>query len=355
MKLSLAMIVKNEARCLARCLQSVRGVVDEIVIVDTGSTDDTVKIARESGAKVVHFQWINDFAAARNFALEHTVGDWILVLDADEWADKKLCAEIQKFIAGSKQIGRLKIVSEFKHNGLTNRSSTFVSRLFPRGAKFAGRIHEQIVSDLSRVSVPGELLHDGYLETQKSDRNIKLLQTEIADDPRNAYLHFQLALEFTSLNRPREAFTSLQRARDHMKPSEPFAPNVVVDFIYASMALNEFEAGLEIIRANETALADFPDFYHVRGLFYMKFVGSNPRQHIGELPKIEKSFLRSLALGETDKYKSVHGSGSFLANYNLGVFYHAFGNDTAARRCLQSSAEQCYAPAATLLQKLKDQ
>jgi tetratricopeptide (TPR) repeat protein len=353
MKLSLAMIVKNESRCLARCLQSIRSIVDEIVIADTGSTDDTVKIANGFGAKVVLYQWNNDFAAARNFAVEQAAGDWILVLDADEWADEKLCAEIRNFVTGPKRIARLKIVSDFKHHGQMQRSSTLVSRLFPRGARFAGRIHEQIVSGLPRVNLSGELRHDGYLETQKSDRNIKMLQSEIAGDPGNAYLHFQLALEFTSLNRPREAFNHLQQARTCLKPSDPFAPNVVVDFIYAAMALTEFEAGLEIIRENETLLADFPDFHHVRGLFYMKFVGSDPARHIGDLPKIEESFLRSLALGETDKYKSVHGSGSFLASYNLGVFYHAFGNDPAARQCLQVSAQQSYAPAAALLQKLK--
>jgi glycosyltransferase involved in cell wall biosynthesis len=355
MKLSLAMIVKNEARCLARCLQSVRAILDEIVVADTGSTDETIKIANEFRAKVVQFQWNNDFAAARNFALEQTTGDWILVLDADEWASEKLCAEIKNFISGQKQIGRLKIVSDFKHNGQTQRSSTFVSRLFPRGAKFSGRIHEQIVSDLPRVNLAGELWHDGYLETKKSDRNIKLLQSEILHDPKNAYLHFQFALEFTSLNRPREAFASLQHAREHLQPSDPFAPNVVVDFIYAAMALNEFEAGLEIIRSNENLLSDFPDFHHARGLFYMKFVGSNPAKNISDLPKIEDSFLRSLALGETDKYKSVHGSGGFLASYNLGVFYHAFGNDAAAQKCLQVSAQQHYAPAAALLQKLRVQ
>jgi glycosyltransferase involved in cell wall biosynthesis len=353
MKLSLAIIAKNEARCLARCLQSVRAIVDEIIVADTGSTDDTVKIAIENGARVTRFNWCNDFAAARNHALAQTTGDWILVLDADEWASKKLCEEIKDFISGTKKIARLKIVSDFKHNGQTQRSSTFVSRLFPRGATFAGRIHEQIVSDLPRVNLAGELWHDGYLETKKSDRNVKMLQAEIAGDPKNAYLHFQLALEFTSLNRPRDAFESLQQARAHMQPTDPFAPNVVVDFIYAALALGEFEAGLAIIHANEAALADFPDFHHVRGLFYMKFVGSNPARHIGDLPKIEESFLRSLALGETEKYKSVHGSGSFLASYNLGVFYHAFGNDAAARQCLQVSAKQNYAPAAALLQRIQ--
>lgn len=353
MKLSLAMIVKNEARCLARCLTSVRGLADEIIITDTGSVDDTVKIANEFGAKISKFQWTGDFAAARNFALAQAAGDWILVLDADETATPELVAEIKNFIAGPPRIGRLKIVSDFRQHGQLQRSSTFVSRLFPRGAKFAGRIHEQIVSDLPRVNLRGELAHDGYLETKKTDRNVKLLSAELARDPRNAYLHFQLALEYTSLGRARDAFTCLQRARANLKQTDPFAPNVVVDFIYAAMELKEFVAAQEIIRASEKWLADFPDFHHVCGLFYLKFVGSNPAQNIAELPKIEQSFLRSLSLGETEKYKSVHGAGSFLASYNLGVFYHAFGNETGAKQFLTTAAGQGYAPAVSLLEKIK--
>jgi glycosyltransferase involved in cell wall biosynthesis len=353
MKLSLAMIAKNEARCLARCLRSVGAIADEIIVTDTGSTDDTVKIANENGAKVSHFDWSNDFAAARNFALAQATGDWILVLDADEWASEILANEIRKFIAVRPQIGRLKIVSDFQHKGQTQRSSTFVSRLFPRGAKFEGRIHEQIASTLPRVNLRGELWHDGYLETKKSERNVKMLSAEIAREPKSAYLHFQLALEFTSLGQPQNAFASLQKARAHMKSADPFAPNVIVDFIYSAMELKQFDAGLGAIRAAENQLADFPDFHHVCGLFYMRLIGSNPAKHVSDVPKIEQSFRRSLALGETDKYKSVHGSGSFLASYNLGVFYHAFGDDARARPCLENSALQGYAPAAALLKKLK--
>jgi len=353
MKLSLAMIVKNEARCLARCLASVRGLADEIILTDTGSTDDTVKIATGFGARVSYFDWIGDFAAARNFALSQTIGDWILVLDADETVSEPLAREIRQFITGRPQVGRLKIVSDFRHHGQTQRSSTFVSRLFPRGATFAGRIHEQIVSDLPRVNLRGDVLHDGYLETQKSDRNVRMLQAEIARDPANAYLHFQLALEYTSLSRPRDAYNSLQTALEHMQTTDPFAPNVIVDFLYAAMELKEFTAGLEVIRATENWLADFPDFHHVCGLFYMRHVGSDPAKNMAELPQIERSFRRSLALGETDKYKSVHGSGSFLASYNLGVFYHAFGDDAGAQRCLEAAARQNYAPASLLLEKIR--
>ena len=84
MKLSLCAIAKNEEAALPKCLSSVKGVVDEIVLLDTGSSDRTVEIALDIGAKVYNFDWCNDFSAARNEALKYVQGDWVLVLDADE-------------------------------------------------------------------------------------------------------------------------------------------------------------------------------------------------------------------------------------------------------------------------------
>ena len=81
---SACLIVKNEARHLARCLDSLQGVADEIILVDTGSKDDTVAIARRYTDKVYAYHWHDDFAAARNYGLQFATGDWILILDADE-------------------------------------------------------------------------------------------------------------------------------------------------------------------------------------------------------------------------------------------------------------------------------
>jgi len=83
--LALVMIVRNEARCIERCLSSARTQVDTMLVLDTGSDDDTVERARGAGARVAHFPWCDDFAAARNAALEEANADWSLVLDADEW------------------------------------------------------------------------------------------------------------------------------------------------------------------------------------------------------------------------------------------------------------------------------
>jgi hypothetical protein len=126
----------------------------------------------------------------------------------------------------------------------------------------------------------------------------------------------------------------------------------VVDLLYAAMAVKQFDAGLETLTRSENNLAGFPDFHLVRGLFYMNLIRHDTAKHLAEVPKVEQSFQRCLALGETDRYKSVHGTGTFLANYNLGLFYHVFGNAAGARHCLESAAQAGYAPATALLAKL---
>ena len=348
------MIVKNEARCLARCLQSVKGITDEMVIADTGSTDDTVKIAGEFGAEgFLHFKWVDDFAAARNFALDQAAGDWILVLDADEWVGGSLAKEITEFTRGKPAVGRLNIMSDFQRNQQMFRSQGFVSRVFPCGAHFEGRIHEQVVSPLPRANLRGELWHDGYLHIlKKGDRNLKLLAAELERDPDNVYFLFQLALEYNSTGRADKAFECLQKAFARVKPGDPSAPNITVDFLYTIIALKKFEAGLGVVEKMEETLGDFPDFFLARGLFFMNLIRSNPAKYVSELPKIEQSFQKCLALGEEERRKSVRGSGTFLANYNLGLFYQVFGNMNAARRCFAAAAAQGYEPADELLKKI---
>ncbi len=351
-KLSLATIVKNEARCLARCLQSAKGVVDEIIIADTGSTDDTVKIAEQFGARIFHFKWTDDFSAARNFVLEQAGGEWLLALDGDEWLSEGLAEEIVRFIQGPRAVGCLKQVNDFQRGQQKFRSQCFVPRVFPRGTHYEGRIHEQVVSPFPRVMLRGDLWHDGYLEiSQRTARNLPLIARELERNPNDVYFLFQMAVEYNSIHQPDQAFDCLQKASSLVKPGHPLAPNITVDLLYTIIELKRLEQGLEVIVRGEKELADFPDFFLVRGLFFMHLVRSNPARYIGELPKIEQSYRRCLALGEDERRRSVRGSGSFLASYNLGVFYQAFGNAAAARSCLEASAAQSYEPAAALLRE----
>ena len=97
-RISACTIAKNEEKNIARSIESYKNYVDEIIIVDTGSTDNTVNIAESLGAKVFNFEWINDFSAARNFAIEQATGDWILFLDADEWIKDNQGEKLQSII-----------------------------------------------------------------------------------------------------------------------------------------------------------------------------------------------------------------------------------------------------------------
>ena len=117
MSLSLAMIVKNEAAHLGHCLDSVQGLVDEIVVVDTGSSDDTVAVARARGAQVTRFDWIGDFSAARNASLAQVTGDWVLVLDADEAIDPVDFPRIRQACAQEQVSGFLVLIRNYLPDG----------------------------------------------------------------------------------------------------------------------------------------------------------------------------------------------------------------------------------------------
>lgn len=201
--LTLSMIVKNEAKYLRECLESVCGVVDEIVIVDTGSTDSTLEIAKEFDAKIFHFDWISNFSAARNYALSKSTGEWILYLDADEILSEKSKVKVRRIIKQNKSIGVKCIVKSFNDQGKVSQSMKY-TRLFKNSSalEFCGKAHEQIEPSLiknkySIVDSNIEILHYGYsgskeMLKKKADRNLKLLLKDYHVSP-NAYTAFQIA------------------------------------------------------------------------------------------------------------------------------------------------------------------
>jgi glycosyltransferase involved in cell wall biosynthesis/Tfp pilus assembly protein PilF len=192
-KLSVAMIVKNEEENLPGCLESLRGIWDELVIVDTGSTDRTVAIAESFGARVEHFAWIGDFSAARNVSLAACQGEWILWMDADDRLpvaeQERLRAMVQE--APHKAWGLM--VKNTTDQGLTG--SVFAQvRLFPNDPRirFEGRVHEQVLGAIRAAGYPVEfstlqVYHTGYLDDAtvraKQERNLELLTAEYSAEP----------------------------------------------------------------------------------------------------------------------------------------------------------------------------
>lgn len=212
--LSLCMIVKNEEKHLTRCLSSVKDVVDEIVIVDTGSTDKTTQIAESFNANVFHFEWVNDFSAARNFALRKCNSDWILYLDADEEINPNSLEELKSYKSHSPSGVYCKVKS--LGSSSVNGSVMKYPRLFAnvQGIEFIGKVHEQIVDSLNKSKTPLveseiEIIHHGYAVDddklkQKKERNLSLLLSN--DNKKNSnYDKLKLIQTFISLDKYDEA------------------------------------------------------------------------------------------------------------------------------------------------------
>ncbi|NMB53597.1 MAG: glycosyltransferase [Leptolinea sp.] len=223
---SACLIVKDEAQNLPRCLASLQGVVDEIIVVDTGSTDDSCRIAESFGARVHLFAWRNDFSAARNAALEQASGDWILSLDADEELEENSRGQLlRELVSSARADGFYLTVRNLQPPGeLTPWLDMQILRLFRHlpGVVFEGAIHEQVTPSLLRAGGNIQtgsliLLHYGYQlkEAQgksRAHRNLELLQEALKITPDDPYLQYQLGATLKSLNLNEEARTVLEKA-----------------------------------------------------------------------------------------------------------------------------------------------
>ncbi len=207
-RLSVCLIAKNEERFLHGCLESIRGLADQIILVDTGSTDRTVEIARAHGAEVHFRAWDNDFSAARNAALLHARGDWILVLDADEEVSQAHHSALRALLTQANTIAyRLPLVDV----GREDQGVSQVPRLFRNAPQqfYVSRVHEQVYAslELNREKWSMEnrfgdarLIHHGYqTEVVKSrnkvQRNLRLLEQANEEYPNDVNLLMNLGLE----------------------------------------------------------------------------------------------------------------------------------------------------------------
>ena len=278
---------RNEEKTLARCLESVKGVVDEIVVVDTGSQDLTKEIAKSFKARIYDFEWCNDFSKARNFALSKATHEYILVLDADEYlvaGDKRdMIAVIDK-----KAIGQVVRMDAFKSNEDISYSRNFISRIFPNGTKYVGRIHEQVESALPRIRTNLQLMHDGYLHIDKSERNLEILFKELEESPKDSYLLYQVAHTLLVAGRKEEALVQYEAYYAGSKLGESYRCTAIVDFMQSIVALKKLERGILLIQEEEKNYHDSPDFNFVCAEFYRELVLSDVKKYISYLPLIEE-------------------------------------------------------------------
>jgi tetratricopeptide (TPR) repeat protein len=205
------MIVKNEAKNLPELLGPLRGKFDQVVVVDTGSDDGTPEIAREYGAEVYSFQWINDFSAARNESIRHARCDWLFWLDGDDRMHPDEVERIRRVVAKYPR----RDVAFFCHlrslgSSWEGDQNLLQLRLFPNlpGVAFDGKVHERITGNLVQMglrldSCPVEIVHTGYMDPdrlpQKLDRNLELLNAMLEHNPNDISARYQLVMQYLTM------------------------------------------------------------------------------------------------------------------------------------------------------------
>jgi Tfp pilus assembly protein PilF/glycosyltransferase involved in cell wall biosynthesis len=238
-RLSLCMIVRDESQSIEKCLKSVEPIVDQIVVVDTGSTDNTKAIAASCGAEVFDFEWNNDFSAARNFSLEKARGDWILVLDADELISKKDLQKMRQllnvsdayrffqrsYLNDSTVVGWKANTSDDKEAaGYSGYFDSPLTRLFRNGLgfRFEGAVHELIEpsiaqkkSEIVNTTIPihhyGKVVAKEYLQ-QKGQLYLKIGQAKTLEYPDDPRAHYDLGAQYFEMNRLAEAKAEFEKA-----------------------------------------------------------------------------------------------------------------------------------------------
>ncbi len=300
-KLSACLIVKNESQFLGQCLESVKGIVDEIVVVDTGSTDDTVAIAESFGAKIAHFAWCNDFSAARNVSLMEATGDWALWIDADEALDANSVEMIRQAIVRPHFGGyNLEIVNFVADDKPEEQFVHRLLRLFQRrdGVQFTEPIHEQIAPSLKTLGLPwmhlpeAKLWHYGYkhevMESKgKIERTLSILESRLNENPNDPFQWFNLANTHIVAKNFKEAAAAAEKTVAMMSPNDEFAP---LAYQVWMTSLNEL--------GNSLAAAEVAELARERGTksILIEFELANALAKLGNWERALEAIQRSLSM-----------------------------------------------------------
>lgn len=255
-KVTLCMITKNEKDYLACCINSVRHLVDEIVVVDTGSNDNTIDLALNAGAKVFRYNWQSNFADARNYALEQATGDWILVLDADEVLEYVDVGKFNNLLANPLIEGYFIDIESYIGTG-EEKIFDSVVRLFRNrpNYRFSGAIHEQVAGSIreNKLACAGlKIIHRGYLnETirvkNKHSRNMEVINKALSANPNNPFLLYSLGIEYIQQGKIVEANEQFAKALKFLQGGEGYFHSVLVNLASGLLQTGQIKQAQELI------------------------------------------------------------------------------------------------------------
>ncbi|HVS38638.1 MAG TPA: glycosyltransferase [Gemmataceae bacterium] len=351
MRVSLCMIVRNEEENLPACLRSAADLVDEVVVVDTGSTDRTKEVAAQFGARVFDFPWVDDFAAARNETLRHATGDWVLWLDADDRLDEDNRGRLRTLFAGLKDENAAYVMKCLCLPDKATGMATLVDhlRLFRNrpDVRWTYRIHEQLLPAVRKSG--GEVRwsdvtvhHTGYqdpdLRARKVQRDLRLLKLEDADRPDDPFTLFNLGSAYHELGKPAEALPRLLRSLEKSHPHDS-----IVRKLYSLIAGCHRQQGrpdeaLAICRDGRRIYPDDPELLLAESMLL---------RDRGDLAGAEACVLRVFDAKPGPHFASVDaGLCGYKARHQLAVIYHQQGRaaDAEAQWRLAVAEKPSFAP-----------
>jgi glycosyltransferase involved in cell wall biosynthesis len=326
---SLCIIVKNEEKFIDKCLSSASDVVNEIIIVDTGSTDDTIKIAEGYNAQIYHFTWNDSFSDARNFSISKARFDWILLLDADEMLDAGDKTKFLDYINTTKSDGCHFLT--YNYIGEIGQGSYSLHNAFRllrnnRRYRFEGAIHEQIRRIDGKDIEPGtfdvqdiHIHHYGYLdevvrEKNKRERNVPIITRLLERDPNNSFMLFNLGNEYMASGKYTEALEQYDKAYGSMDTTQAYAPHLIYRRAMCMYTLRQFQATIHTLAEG---LAKYPactDFEYLRGTVYTEW---------GRYTLAIDSFEKCIRMGEPhSSLKFIDFCATTRPLISLGQVYH---------------------------------
>ncbi len=347
-RLSLCMIVRNEEENIGRCLNSVKNTVDEIIIVDTGSSDRTIEICRSYGAQVYEFSWNGSFSDARNYGLEFATGDWILWLDADEEVNEEDACRLRDILCfENNKILSIHLINYYGNEPDPDQTfHTAHPRLFRNhlGFRFENKIHEKLNAyqvltpeEVQKIkTIPIKVYHYGYMDPvvlnkKKLERNVKMLEEELSKEDHNPWIDYYIANEHYRAQQYEKAFEFVNKSIMLFLKNKLMPPSLLYNLKYSILlTLGSYEGAWPGI---ERAIALYPDYVDLR--FYKGVILYAKKMY----PEALEEFEICLEMGEENlQHLTLKGVGSFQALYYKGCCLERMGQVEAAAKAYLKSA-----------------
>ncbi len=368
--ISVTIIAKNEEACIGECLKRLSCFDWEIIVVDTGSTDRTVEIARRYTPHVFRFPWVNDFSAAKNYAVSKASHDYILSVDCDEYLqtetlDENLLRSLCRLVNQAKA-GMVELLNPYAPLSAENAGASScatptsgmdaasgpspassmdaasgpgaahgpsqtmvhdrVARFFNRKyVRYEGKVHEQLTSTsstpLTFAPLPLTFYHAGYrtmeLKRAKTARNLPLLEAQLQEEGDNPYTLFQLGQSYFGLSDFAHALPYFERALEmDVNENEEYVQTLVESYGYCLLYLKQYAKALEL-EGVYPVFSKRADFVFLMGLVYM-----NNAMFAKAIREFQKAAQIPVCC--------VEGVNSYSAYYNIGVIYECLGQQKEA-------------------------